>query len=312
MFVKYLKSELYRASGMKSTYILLGCMLIVVLITTFMFTKIDYSSFISASDDDLQEINDAGFSLDAMDTGIEAGKETSVNMYVYTEGSSEGDPVDVQLYGNGMYRDASLPELFQESAKVMYDALMCVIFISLFLGGAYKAGYDKNLIVANGNRSILFLSRFCVIAFYDLVMLIMMLISTLIADVMFTGSVSMTSDGSFLRYIIVSYILLLAFSSVVMAVTIVTRSAAAGNTVGIFLCIGTVSMVCAVVDYILIKYLGFPGTFRIADITLSQNMTVLNLNSDNSIYTRAVICSLVYLIASVISSFVVIEKRDIN
>lgn len=307
-----MRSELYRALRMKSTYILLACMLAVVLMTTFILTTVNYSSFVTVSDDQLQEMNEGGFSLDALEAGMQVGQEAGANSYYYQEQSAEGGNVDIELYGMGLFYDADLSRLFEENAKGMYDALMSVIFIALFIGSAYKVGFDKNLIMANTNRSLLALARFCVVALYDALLLLVMFLSTLLSDVLFTGSVSMTWDGRFVRYFIATYFLLLSFSAVVMTITTVTRSVIAGNTIGIFMSCGTVSFACAIADHILINYFGVSGDFRLVNFTLSQNITVLGTASDDKVFTRAVICGLVYLILSIVSSYIVTEKRDIN
>ncbi len=297
---------------MKSTYILIACLMASVMLTTFVLTRVNYSSFITVSDDELTEINEGGFSVDALESGMKVGQEAGANTYYYREQSSDGNAVDIELYGAGLYHDACLLTLFEENARGMYDALMAVIFIGLFIGSVYKVGFDKNYIMSNANRPLLALARFCVVAIYDAVLMIVMFLSTLLSDAIFTGAVTVAWEDDFPRYFLVSYLLLLSFSAVVMTITVVTRSVIVGNTIGIFMTFGTVSLVCSIADYILINYLGVSGDFRLVNLTLSQNITVLSIASDETVYTRAVICGLVYMILSLLSAYIVIEKRDIN
>ena len=307
MFAKYLRSELFRISKMYSTYVLIGVLFVCTLLSTFMTTNIDYASVMGVSDEELATLNEEGHSIVAVQEATEAGVQSDANI-----DQVEVDYETVNIFGHNMYYDCDLTELFQQSVMGQFHILYLSIFTGLFFGAIYRTGYDKNLLISNISRLTLMGARMTVLAIYNAVMLLTVFISTVFSDLICTKEITVDMSPKFFLYVLTSFLLSFAFTTVVATITISTRSTAAGITSGVIMAFGIVVYLIILLSKLMIAFLGAPEDFDLADYMISQTITKLTIDADGMEYTRAIICSLVYIAVSLVSTGALVRKRDVT
>ena len=75
---------------------------------------------------------------------------------------------------------------------------------------------------------------------------------------------------------------------------------------------GVVVYLIILLSKLMIAFLGAPEDFDLADYMLSQTITKLMIDADGWEYTRAIVCSLVYIAVSVTSAGFLVKKRDVT
>ena len=99
MFWNFFKSECYRASKLKSAYILPAILLVVVLLVSFVLIRIDMYGLMGMSREDVDRISQEGSSAegisDSFRMGFDAGIHAGEEMY-YSEGDEELELEEVE------------------------------------------------------------------------------------------------------------------------------------------------------------------------------------------------------------------------
>ena len=75
---------------------------------------------------------------------------------------------------------------------------------------------------------------------------------------------------------------------------------------------GIVVYLIILLSKLMIAFLGAPEDFDLADYMISQTITKLTIDADGMEYTRAIICSLVYIAVSLVSTGALVRKRDVT
>ena len=125
------------------------------------------------------------------------------------------------------------------------------------------------------------------------------------------ASVEFAFDKAFVLYFIVTWLLLTSFGGIVASMTHITRSKAAGITLGIILSAGILSTIMSIASLMLQRKLGLESEFNLGNYTVTQNLATVNLYSDGHFVVRALICAVVYFAAAYILSLMIVRKRDI-
>lgn len=292
---------------MYSTYVLIGVLFVCTLLSTFMTTNIDYASVMGVSDEELATLNEEGHSIVAVQEATEAGVQSDANI-----DQVEVDYETVNIFGHNMYYDCDFTELFQQNVMGQFHILYLSIFTGLFFGAIYRTGYDKNLLISNISRLTLMGARMTVLAIYNAVMLLTVFISTVFSDLICTKEITVDMSPKFFLYVLTSFLLSFAFTTVVATITISTRSTAAGITSGVIMAFGIVVYLIILLSKLMIAFLGAPEDFDLADYMISQTITKLTIDADGMEYTRAIVCSFVYIAVSLVSTGALVRKRDVT
>lgn len=333
MYIHLLKSEAHRAVRLKCVYVLLIVLVAFSFVQMAIYTKFN---LFGMTKEDAYELSDEGYSAEGMSEAFNMGfssasgsvdanaeDDTYVTSTVVTitdddTGTSVTyDEVDTpslgDLWGEGLFYYEEFPVLLWLNISASFHFLAIAIFTGIFLGAVYKNGYDKNLIVSNRCRFTLFMARITVIAAYTLALIAATFIFTALWDALFTHEVTWNLDGAVFGYLTISFLLAFAFACVVAAVASFTRNTAAALTVGVLLSTGFLSVMLSIATLIL-KYMfpDLPDEFNLINLTLTQNAEVLALDSSGKEVIRALLCSLVYGAASILSSGMIIKRRDIS
>lgn len=292
---------------MKSTYVLIAVLAAIVLIVNFLYLKVDMYGLMGFSKEDIEQLQQMGTSAESYEdsfmTGFQAGLESSENI-------SQGDTT-IHILGEGILYHESVAVLYTMDVGSMYELLLISIFVGLYIGSVYSTGLDKNLNNFAGRRGLLFSVRILLISIYSFIMHVFTWIFCLITDAMMVGSVRLDIDKAFILYFLVTWLLCVAFGCMVACMAHMTRSKAAGITLGIILSAGLLSTLMSVASLIIQKRFELAGDFDLGHYTVTHNVAALSLYSDGHFVVRAIICALVYGAVAYISSLIFVKSRDI-
>ena len=308
MFTKALKSELYRIRCLKSTFILPLVLVGLIFLTNFMYTRIDFEGLLGMSKEDVQSVQEQGTSaegyMDSFRAGFEAGLQTASDI------EEEQEPV--KILGEGPLYHEDVATVFSLDVGSLYGPLLLAIFVGIFIGDVYSTGHDKNLIIFGGKRGLLFAARTILISLYALALHIVMWITAIVSTALMGESTVLGIDKSFVIFFVVTWLLTVAFGGLVSAMTNVTRSKAAGITLGIILSLGALSTIMSIASLVIQKKMGLEPTFNLGNYTVTQNIASMTLYSDGHFVLRALICAVIYFSVSYLISVLFIKKRDIG
>lgn len=292
---------------MKSTYVLIAVLGAIVLIVNFLYLRVDMYGLMGFSKEDVEELQQMGTAAESYEdsfmTGFQAGLESSENI-------AEGDTT-IHALGEGILYEESVATLYMMDVGSMYELLLISIFVGLFIGSVYSTGLDKNLNNFAGRRSLLFSVRMLLIAIYCLIIHIFTWIYCLITTAMMAKSVRLEFDKAFVLYFFVTWLLCVAFGCIVACMAHMTRSKAAGITLGIILSAGLLSTLVSVASLMIQKRFDLAADFNLGNYTVTHNVAALGLYSDGHFTVRAIVCALVYGGLSYLSSLIIVRKRDI-
>ncbi|MBR2295523.1 MAG: hypothetical protein IJ869_07165 [Clostridiales bacterium] len=321
MFWNFFKSECYRASKLKSAYIIPAILLVVVLLVSFVLVRIDMYGLMGMSREDVDRISQEGSSAegisDSFRMGFDAGIHAGEGMY-YSEGDEEleleevEEKTPVSIIGEGIFYTEDVPELFYQNVGTLVTILLLAIFTGIFFGDVYSTGITKNLTIANNRRSLLYGARLLVLACYTFLFHIFTLISVIISAALMAESVKLNFDRSFILYFLISWLMTFAFCLIVAAITTVTKSKAAGITVGVILASGFLTLAISIANLILVRLLDLEEGFDISRFMITENLVVINLHADGSDVLRAIIVSIIYGAAAALIGNAINRRRDLN
>ena len=307
MFAKAFKSEAYRISRMKSPYILIAVLMCVLFLINFLYMCVDLYGLMGLSKEDVEQIQEMGTSLEGYEesfmAGFQAGLDTSENI------NEEQAPI--KILGEGPLYGESVAVIYSMDVSSLYEALLLAIFIGLYIGNIYSTGLDRNLNVFAGKRMMLFGTRMLMISIYSLVLHVFSWLTAWMSAALMGASVEFAFDKAFVLYFIVTWLLLTSFGCIVASMTHITRSKAAGITLGIILSAGILSTIMSIASLMLQRKLGLESEFNLGNYTVTQNLATVNLYSDGHFVVRALICAVVYFAAAYILSLMIVRKRDI-
>ena len=191
-------------------------------------------------------------------------------------------------------------------------AILCVIFAAIFTNADYKNGYIKNIAGQFPRREQLVASKFIVIAFQVLVMVVVFTISIVASGYVMWGSdFYLGSITELFQYLGVQYLLNLGIAAVMMLLCILTYSTAFSMTSGILLCYGLAVPVYSLIN----KAINGVKTgleFDINKYILDGNITMLLYDSTSEVMVRGVAVGVAFAIVSLFISTIIVKKRDIR
>lgn len=311
MFINALKSELYRASKMKSVYILMGVLVVLILVNNFIYLKVDLYGLLGMDADTINQVQEMGTSGEAYSDSFMAGFDAGLGVTSDVDENAEEEGLEsINILGEGVYYNEDIAQLYSLDVGSLYVLLLVAIFVGLYIGSIYKFELDKNLVRFVNRRFVLFASRMTVIAIYTLVLQTLLWLMCIISKAIMTDNVYLGIDRSFVIYSIVAYLLTLAFAILVASITHITKSMAGGITTGIILSSGILSTLISIATFIIQKKFELSGDFSLGNFTLTMNLAALTLNSSGHMVLRALVCALLYGAVAYILSMIKVGKRD--
>lgn len=276
-----IKMDIYRLLHSKSTWIMI-CFVIGLAVFSVTMTN-----------------SDIEFMKDDPAAVTETMEERPVGIYV------EAQPEWV----NGTIEIGSVVSVEMRSQLL---AILCVIFAAIFTNADYKNGYIKNIAGQFPRREQLVASKFIVIAFQVLVMVIVFTISIVVSGYVMWGSdFYLGSVTELFQYLGVQYLLHLGIAAVMMLLCILTYSTAFSMTSGILLCSGLAVPIYSLINKA-INGLKTGLEFDINKYILDGNITMLLYDSTSEVMVRGVAVGVAFAIVSLFISTIIVKKRDIR
>ena len=292
---------------MKSTYVLIAVIVAVIVLINFLYMCVDLYGLMGLSREDVEQIQEMGTSVEGYEESFMAGFQAGLDS---SENIAEGE-APVRILGEGPMYGESVAMIFSMDVSSLYEALLLAIFVGLYIGSIYSTGLDKNLNIFAGKRTLLFSTRIIMIAIYSFVLHVFTWFTSIFSAAIMGESVTMAFDKAFVLYFLITWLLATAFGCIVASMTHVTRSKAAGITLGIILSAGILSTLMSVASLMIQKKLGLESDFNLGNYTVTQNLATINLFSDGHFVLRAIICAGIYFAAAFIISLFIVRKRDI-
>lgn len=307
MFARAFKSELYRISKMKSTYILPAVLVAIVLVTNFLYMAVDLYGLMGLSREEVEAIQEMGTSAEGYEESFMSGFQAGLNS---TQNASDGE-TEIVILGEGPFYNEDVSAIYTLDVGSLHEVLLLAIFIGLYIGSIYSTGLDKNLNIFAGKRVLLYGVRMLLISLYALVLHIFTWFTAILSAAWMGAGVNLGMDKAFILYFLITWILTIAFGSIVASMTHLTRSKAAGITLGVLLSAGLLSTVMSIASLMIQKKFELDSGFNLGNYTITQNLAVMNLGSDGHFVVRAIICAIIYFVCTYVSGLLVIRKRDI-
>lgn len=185
------------------------------------------------------------------------------------------------------------------------------IFTAIFVFSEYSDGYIKNIAGQITYKGKLVLAKLpSLLSFVLLIFLVSFLTNILFVRI-FVGSVDFELTASRAKIILIQLLLHFAFVCVVMLVTSISRSKAAGIVVGLVFSTGFGVLLWMAVNLIA-RRLGAPDTFDIGEYTIVQNINSIGSAFDFDGTARILAVGIGFIIASVVISLLIANKRDVK
>ncbi len=306
MFAKAFKSEFFRISKMKSTYILPAVLVVIVLITNFIYMAVDLYGLMGFSREDVEAIQQMGTSAEGYEESFMSGFQAGINSTENMQADSE-----FVILGEGPFYDEAVSAIYTLDVGSLHEILLLAIFVGLYIGNIYSTGLDKNLNIFAGKRVLLYGVRMLMISLYALVLHVFTWFSSILSAAWMGAGVDLGIDKAFILYFLITWLLTIAFGSIVASMTHLTRSKAAGITLGVLLSAGLLSTIMSIASLMIQRKFDLDGSFNLGNYTVTQNLAVMNLDSDGHFVVRTIVCALVYFVLTYLSGLLVIRKRDI-
>lgn len=304
MYLKFLKSELYRASKLKSTYILIVVLFLISILMNLVLLKFDFLGALGVDNKMFMELTQEGSSIEGVNDAAQLGALMGGNMV--SEGQKSRD-----ILGEGLFYEDDIPTLFYMHVSDLNPIMLLAIFVGIFVGDIYSTGIGKNLIISNNRRGTLFAARVTTIAIYSLIIHIFTWIFTVIGAAQWAKSVDFAWSKNTVIYLFFSLYLTIAYSILVYAVTVITKSKAAGITIGVVLSTGVLATIISVANWAIITKLGLKSDFSVGNYMLTENLSVITQDFPGNTLSRGLIVATVYIIISVVAVYITNKKRDL-
>ena len=309
MLSNFTRMEFYRLLKMKSTYICLVAFLVVSILYNGLFMCVKFSKF---------GINVRNYQQ-AVSVDISGYVEDGLKTEDIVDPDAESRNDDSAFIGIGLgdYGNAGIEEIFAFTVSKL-NALLCLGIVSAFLFGEdYSRKAIKNYNRINMSRHIRLLSKSIVLAVYAAVYHIVTFLASFLSLLMFGSrslgeSMKFANAPVFAGYFFLSYLLTLAFISLVMTATVITRNQIAGLVISIFMSTGALSIIFQALDIIIIQLTGSRPSFSFGMLSVTYDLAETNTFTLADKGNGAVIAliGVIYLISCIFASILSLKKKD--
>ncbi len=250
-------------------------------------------------------------------TEVEMSMDREIALMEQPEALQDTKPEDALTIGvyvdtDPAWAEEDIPytDLVSKNFSGMLVLLLCAIFPPLFVNAEQKHGYIKNIAGQLPHRGMLIISKLVVIAIQVLLIFVVFMLAIAVSGLIIWGNRLVFDDfGKLMGVIAIQYLLHLAFSAVIAALTVVTRSTGISMTLGILVATGFMQMIYFGVNHLFESNdIGFDITSYMLDCCVGQ-MSPITESID---IIRIIIVGAVYLMVSAVTSVIIMQKRDIR
>lgn len=307
--LKYFTSDLYALKKMKIVYILPIVLIVMVLMSNFITTRLNFAAIgmkefenqmAQMENEDLDEQLKDSFSV-----GFNAGFEASTQAY-------EPEPIKLnELFDGGMAYDSTVADLFVSSISGLTYLMLAAIFAAFFYGSQMKGAYIKNILKANDNRWLAYTSKVLTVFLYAVMFMILTFLVNVFCGAVMCKSFEMGIDGNFFKYVGLQLLLTFGMCAITGLVAMLTNTGL-GMVFAIVAGSGLLNLAYMLID-ILVNYaiLG-DGDFSLSDYLITGNVAAMTLESSGSDIVRAVIVAIAFIAVGFGVGGFYNSKRDIH
>ena len=304
--------ELYRAMKQKSTWVILVILFITTFTFSFFLLGFNISALFGISQDTMEEA--ASMDMDsALDKFFKEGGIAQIAAAYERSSNASSYEDDINIVGQGMYYDSTACDVFRYNVSTMNELMFIAIFAGLFFGADYAFGIARNYTLINDKRWKGLAGKALAMGAYILLMHIWIWVISAFASTCWAKTFDMGFSPRFFLYFVVSFLLIYAFALIVACVTVICRSRSAGITFGVLFSMGTITYIVQFADmWLKYKFDGIPKDFSLSHMMITMNLVDLRFDSSPWIYTRSLLCVLVYGAVACFISCMLINRRDIS
>lgn len=187
--------------------------------------------------------------------------------------------------------------------------MVTCMLASTFVNEEQTSGFVKNIAGQVKDKGMLIFSKFIVLAFVALsVILCYMAGSSIAALVFFGGALNFTSAASFFTVILVKFLIFLSVNAIILFLCTLTKSKSLAVAVGVVFGSGATMIIYFVASLVITAITSI-------DITLSKFtpdglIFGLGMNSEPAALIKALVVALIYAVVFLGLSTLVMKKRD--
>lgn len=207
--------------------------------------------------------------------------------------------------------DVPVDELLGFLLKSGILMLVCGFFLPVYIHAEQKNGYIKNIAGQVPHRGQLAVSKFIAIAAAILLMFASFCLFSVLGALWFLGDrVQLEVTADLMQLLAIQYLLHLAFGTLIMFLSLITRSSVFSMAVGVAMSSGLMSFLYLGIN----RFAEAMGAeaFNIGDYMLDINIYSVSAGVPSDLMKRAVSVGSLFLITAVIGSMAVMKKRDIQ
>lgn len=183
--------------------------------------------------------------------------------------------------------------------------ILCAVAVIIFVSAKYKNGFIKNIANQLPRREMLVLPEIIVAFVACALHFFVYSICTIIAGAVFFGNTFIdVSFFAIIKLLIVQFILHWAFCCLLLLFYITTSSTTFTVAAGLFMAFKILNGL-----YVLIERFTH---FNVNQFMLDSNIFQIGLYSEKSVYARAIVIGLIFLLSEIVLLCMVMSKKEIK
>ena len=191
--------------------------------------------------------------------------------------------------------------------------LLIALFTVIFINGELKNGFVKNLVGYSFNRSKFVCCNLIIVSIMSVLILLVTVVTTIGVTLLLFPDYEWGDSSSFAMYITTETLVHISFALFMSALAYLTRTTALPMVIGIALSQGLGTAIYSLITVAAKKLFdGVPDDFLISDYTLTGNVGLLNLGSEDGDFIRAIIIGCIGLVLFTFCSCYFTQKKDIK
>ena len=183
--------------------------------------------------------------------------------------------------------------------------VLCAVAVIIFVSAKYKNGFIKNIANQLPRRELLVFSEIIVTFVACALYFFAYSICTIVAGAVFFGNTFITFPFlDIINLLIVQFVLHWSFCCLLLLFYMLTGSTTATMVIGLLISFKILNILYALVERF--------THFNIAQYMLDTNIFQIGMLSTKTIYIRATIVGLIFLLVEIVLLCVVMHKKDIK
>lgn len=283
--INLIKMELYRMFKMKCFYVIWIVLAVSILVTT----NLNVSEWQDMTIAERQEIHEMATESLSEDEELDFGMNV-INPTEPTEEISVFDTVFANVKGK-------------------FILLLMVIFTILYSTADISSGYIKNIGGQIRDRKELIYAKSICLFIYTVLTMLFYIAVQMISNKIWVGEIYWGNKKEFFSYVAIECILHFAFLTIIMLIAILLRNNVFSMVLGVCMCMNILVMVYGIVDKVAYK-IGFEK-FHLINYTVTGRISLLGMDISQKAGGTAMIIAFIFIIAAVMLTGIIFEKRDI-